>query len=159
MSDAVAWVDLDWASRAIRIEYQWVGCEGATARTRPRAGGHGPSARSGARSAAPTRQAARSARAQAGVAREHAARDVANARVHMAQGADQMVAGAGQMREEAVRLRDPAYRATQIEEARARGQTVTDAELQALSLRLPARADALERRAVELRERAARQPS
>jgi pimeloyl-ACP methyl ester carboxylesterase len=33
MSDAVAWVDLDWAGRAIRIEYQWVGCEGAAAHT------------------------------------------------------------------------------------------------------------------------------
>jgi hypothetical protein len=77
----------------------------------------------------------------------------------MTQGADQMVAGAGQMREESVRLRDPAYRATQIERARERGETVTDAELQALSLRLPTQADRLERRAVELRQRATRQPS
>lgn len=127
----------------------------ARARARPRVAA-APEARARAQAAI---AAAASARAQAGVAREHAARDVANARVHMAQGADQMVAGAGQMREEAVRLRDPAYRATQIEEARARGQTVTDAELQALSLRLPTQADRLERRAAELRERAARQPS
>lgn len=99
------------------------------------------------------------ARAQAGVARQHAAREMANARVHMARGADQMVAGAEQMREESARLRDPAYRATQIERARERGDTVTDAELQALSPRLATQADELERRAVELRERAARQPS
>jgi hypothetical protein len=77
----------------------------------------------------------------------------------MAQGADQMVAGARQMREESVRLRDPAYRATQIQRAQERGETVTDAELQALSPRLASRADRLEQRAVALRERAARQPS
>ncbi len=99
------------------------------------------------------------ARAQAGVARQHAAREMANARVHMAQGADQMVAGAQQMREESARLRDPAYRATQIERARERGDAVTDAELQALSPRLANQANQLERRAVELRERAAREPS
>jgi hypothetical protein len=77
----------------------------------------------------------------------------------MAQGADQMVAGARQMREESARLRDPAYRATQIQRAQERGETVTDAELQALSPRLASRADRLEQRAVALRERAARQPS
>ena len=63
------------------------------------------------------------------------------------------------MREESVRLRDPAYRATQIQRAQERGETVTDAELQALSPRLASRADRLEQRAVALRERAARQPS
>ena len=99
------------------------------------------------------------ARAQAGVAQEHAAREMANARVHMAQGAEQMVAGAAHMREESARLRDPAYRATRIERARERGETVTDAELQALSPRLATQAGELERRAVELRERAQRQPS
>jgi beta-lactamase regulating signal transducer with metallopeptidase domain len=99
------------------------------------------------------------ARAHAGVARERATRELANARVHMAQGAEQMVAGAEQMRQQSVRLRDPAFRAEQIERARERGETVTDAELQALSPRLATRADELERRAVELRDRAARQPS
>ena len=84
---------------------------------------------------------------------------MANARVHMGRGADQMVAGAEQMRRESARLRDPAYRATQIEEARARGETVTDAELQALSPRLATQAERLDERAVALRERAARQPS
>ena len=84
---------------------------------------------------------------------------MANTRVNMAQGADQMVAGAQHMREESARLRDPAYRATQIERARERGDTVTDAELQALSPRLANQAERLEQRAVELRGRAARQPS
>ena len=103
--------------------------------------------------------AAAEARAQAGVARAHAAREMANTRVNMAQGADQMVAGAQHMREESARLRDPAYRATQIERARERGDTVTDAELQALSPRLANQAERLEQRAVELHGRAARQPS
>ncbi|MFN3669310.1 MAG: hypothetical protein ACK4VY_08390, partial [Brevundimonas sp.] len=102
--------------------------------------------------------AASDARAQAAVAREHAVREVANARVHMQQGADQMVAGAGEMRAESARLGDPAWRAVVIERARARGETVTDAELRALSPRLARQADELERRAVDLRERAARPP-
>lgn len=77
----------------------------------------------------------------------------------MAEGADQMVAGAERMRLESARLRDPAYRAEQIERARERGDTITDAELQALSSRLATQADRLEQRAVEMRERAVRQPS
>lgn len=98
-------------------------------------------------------------RAMAGQAREAAMRDVANARANMAEGAEQMLAGAEQMREESARLRDPAYRAEQMERARGRGETVTDAELRALSPRLATQADALEARAVQLRERAARQAS
>ena len=61
------------------------------------------------------------------------------------------------MREEARRLRDPAYRARQIEENRARGQTVTDAELIDLSRRLPEQADELERQAQRMREQSADQ--
>jgi beta-lactamase regulating signal transducer with metallopeptidase domain len=57
------------------------------------------------------------------------ARQMAQARVQMAAGADQMVRGAQQMRETAIKLRDPAYRAEQIEEARQRGETVTDQQL------------------------------
>lgn len=99
------------------------------------------------------------AREQAGLAREVAARNGANARVNMARGADQMAAGAGRLREESALLQDPAYRATRIERARERGRTVTDAELQVLSPRLATRAEQLDRRAAELRARAARQPS
>lgn len=58
------------------------------------------------------------------------------------------------MRQEAVRLRDPAYRAQQIASNRERGTKVTDAELIALSPRLMERAEDLDRRAVELAERA-----
>lgn len=76
------------------------------------------------------------------------------ARIDMARGADQMRAGARQMREEAQRLRDPAYRAQQIAENRARGNTVTDEELKALSRRLPGEADNLDREADRLAQRA-----
>lgn len=103
--------------------------------------------------------AAAEARAQAGVARQQAVRAMADARVNMAHGADQMVAGAEQMRRESTRLQDPAYRAEQIELARERGDTVTDVELQTLSTRLASQADRLEQRALEMRERAARQSS
>lgn len=77
------------------------------------------------------------------------------ARVQMAQGAVQMRAGARQMREEAARLRDPAYRAKQIEDNRARGNTVTDQELQDVARKLPGQADDLDRQA----ERLAREAS
>lgn len=103
--------------------------------------------------------AAAEARVQAGVARQQAVRAMADARVNMAHGADQMVAGAEQMRRESARLRDPVYRAEQIQSAHDRGDTVTDAELQTLSIRLAGQADRLERRAVEMRERAARPSS
>ena len=73
----------------------------------------------------------------------------------MRNGADQMDRGARQMREEAARLRDPAYRARQIEENRARGSTVTDAELIDLSRRLPEQADEMERQAQRMREQSA----
>ncbi len=72
------------------------------------------------------------------------------ARVQMAQGAVQMRAGARQMREEAARLGDPAYRARQIEDNRARGNIVTDQELQDVARRLPRQADNLECQADKL---------
>lgn len=94
------------------------------------------------------------ARARGVEARERAARVTAEARVRMAEGADNMDRGARSMREEAVRLRDPAYRARQIEENRARGNEVTDAELRDLADKLPGQADRLETQAREMRARA-----
>jgi hypothetical protein len=76
------------------------------------------------------------------------------ARAQMAQGAVQMRQGAQQMRDEAARLRDPAYRARQIEDNRARGNVVTDAELRALIERLPSQADDLDRQADRLAQEA-----
>lgn len=76
------------------------------------------------------------------------------ARVEMTKGAGQMRAGARQMREEAARLRDPAYRAKQIAENRARGNEVTDEELQDVARKLPGQADDLERQAERLASRA-----
>jgi hypothetical protein len=74
----------------------------------------------------------------------------------MAHGAEQMMEGARTMRTEGERLRDPAYRAEQIERARARGDRVpTDAELIDLSRRLPQQADELEEQARRLRDEAA----
>lgn len=96
------------------------------------------------------------ARARGAEARERASRVMADARVRMAEGADNMDRGARSMREEAVRLRDPAYRARQIEENRARGNDVTDAELRELADKLPGQADRLEAQAREMRARAAR---
>jgi beta-lactamase regulating signal transducer with metallopeptidase domain len=75
------------------------------------------------------------------------------ARVQMAQGAVQMRAGARQMREEAARLGDPAYRARQIADNRARGNTVSDQELQDLARRLPGQADDLDREADKLAQK------
>lgn len=83
-------------------------------------------------------------------ARQEAARQMVKARAQMAQGAVQMRKGARQMREEAARLRDPAYRAKQIEDNRARGNVVTDAELRDLADHLPSQADDLERQADQL---------
>ena len=91
-------------------------------------------------------------------ARTEAARHRVQARVHMAQGAEQMRKGARDMRAEAARLRDPAYRARQIAENRARGQSVTDAELIDLAKRLPAQADDMERQAGRLADKA-REPT
>ena len=71
----------------------------------------------------------------------------------MREGAVQMRNGAEEMRLEARRLRDPAYRAQVIAENRARGQTVTDEELQAAARRMPAQADELERNAARLEAR------
>lgn len=72
----------------------------------------------------------------------------------MARGAEQMRAGALQMRAEAERLADPAYRARQIEESRARGDTVTDQALRDLARRLPSQADDLDRQAERMAARA-----
>lgn len=99
--------------------------------------------------------AAAEARAHASAAREEARHAMARARIDMRNGADEMDRGAREMREEAARLRDPAYRARQIEENRARGSTVTDAELVALSRRLPEQADEMERQAQRMREQSA----
>jgi len=74
----------------------------------------------------------------------------------MRDGADQMDRGAEQMRNEAVKLRDPAYRAQVIADNRARGNDVTDAELVALSHRLPGQAADMVRQAERMREQAAR---
>lgn len=74
----------------------------------------------------------------------------------MRDGADQMDRGAQQMRGEAVKLRDPAYRAKVIADNRARGNEVTDAELVALSRRMPGQAADMVRQAQQMREQAAR---
>jgi beta-lactamase regulating signal transducer with metallopeptidase domain len=88
-------------------------------------------------------------------ARAEAARQMVQARVQMAKGAVQMRQGAQQMRDEAARLRDPAYRAKQIAKHRAEGgDEITDAELRALSERLPSQADDLDRQADRLAEQA-----
>jgi beta-lactamase regulating signal transducer with metallopeptidase domain len=96
------------------------------------------------------RRAGEEARAHAEVAMREARTAMANARVQMRQGADEMRRGAENMREEGRRLADPAYRAEQIERNRARGHTITDAELQALGPRLIRQADDLERQADQL---------
>lgn len=130
--------------------------DGARARAEARV--HHAAAMEQARAAtAEARAAAAEARVHHAAAREEARHAMARARVEMRNGADEMDRGADQMREEARRLRDPAYRARQIEENRARGQTVTDAELVALSRRLPEQADELERQAQRMRERSADQ--
>ncbi len=128
------------------------------ARVRAEARVHHAAALEQARAAtAEARVAAAEARVHASAAREEARHAMARARVEMRHGADEMDRGAEQMREEARRLRDPAYRARQIEENRARGQTVTDAELIDLSRRLPEQADELERQAQRMREQSADQ--
>ncbi|GAA0867727.1 hypothetical protein GCM10009116_01680 [Brevundimonas basaltis] len=128
------------------------------ARARSEARVHHAAVREQARAAtAGAWAAAAEARVQADAARAEGRRAMARARVEMRQGADEMDRGANEMREEARRLRDPAYRARQIEENRARGSTVTDAELVALSRRLPEQADQMERQAQRMRERSADQ--
>ena len=101
------------------------------------------------------RAQAEQARAEAMVAREQAAVARRDAGRQMVEGAEQMLVGARQMREEATRLEDPAYRAEQIARNRERGEVVTDAELRALAPRLREQADAMERRAAEMRAQAA----
>ena len=71
----------------------------------------------------------------------------------MRMGADNMRRGAEQLRQESRRLQDPTYRARQIRENAARGNTVTDAELQAAGRRMPGQAAEMERRADELEAR------
>lgn len=101
------------------------------------------------------RAATAEARVHASAAREEARHAMAQARVEMRKGADEMRRGANEMREEGRRLRDPAYRVRQIEENRARGSRVTDAELIALSRRLPEQADEMERQAEQMRAQSA----
>jgi beta-lactamase regulating signal transducer with metallopeptidase domain len=126
------------------------------ARVRTEARVHHAAAMEQARAAtAEARAAAAGARVQAAAAREEARHAMARARVEMRNGADQMDRGARQMRDEAVRLGDPAYRARQIEENRARGNTITDAELIELSRRLPEQAEEMERQAQRMREQSA----
>lgn len=93
------------------------------------------------------------AQAAAAEARVHAAHAREAARVHMAGAADQMIAGAQEMRRSADRLRDPAFRAEQIRENAARGNTVTDEELRALIPRLTEQAAEMEAQAERLRSR------
>ena len=71
------------------------------------------------------------------------------------QGAIQLQKGAFQLRQEAGRLGDPAYRAQQIADAAARGETVTDEHLQSLIPQFQAKADELDQRSKELQARAA----
>jgi len=97
---------------------------------------------------------AEQARASARVAMASAHEARADARVNMREGAANMRRGAEQLRQESRRLEDPAYRAQQIRENAARGNTVTDAELQAAGRRMPGQAADMERRAVELAARA-----
>ena len=78
----------------------------------------------------------------------------ADARVNMRMGVVNMRRGAEQLRQESRRLEDPAYRARQIRENAAGGNTVTDAELQAAGRRMPGQAADMERRATELAARA-----
>ncbi|MFC5342434.1 M56 family metallopeptidase [Brevundimonas staleyi] len=100
--------------------------------------------------AAEGRRVAAEARANA---MADARRARADARVNMRLGAENMRRGAEQLRQESRRLEDPAYRARQIRENAARGNTVTDAELQAAGRRMPGRAAEMERRADELEAR------
>lgn len=124
--------------------------EGARARAESRI--HRAVAMEEARAATAGAQAAAAeARVHASAAQEEARHATARARVEMRKGADEMRRGANEMREEGRRLRDPAYRARQIEENRARGATVTDAELVALSRRLPEQADEMDRQAERMR--------
>ena len=104
--------------------------------------------------AAEGRRAADAARAQARVAMASAREARANARVNMRMGVENMRRGAEQLRQESRRLEDPAYRARQIRENAERGNTVTDAELQAAGRRMPAQAAEMERNAAELAARA-----
>lgn len=86
-------------------------------------------------------------------ARVEAERNLGQARVEMRNGAVHMRSGAAEMRREAVRLQSPAYRVQKIAENRARGNTVTDAQLIELSRTLPARAAEMERNADTLEQR------
>ncbi|MEI9903971.1 MAG: M56 family metallopeptidase [Asticcacaulis sp.] len=94
------------------------------------------------------RQAGEVAKAQA-LAQKLAGADQMDA------GVMQMQKGAQELRQEAVNLGDPAYRAKQIADAAARGQTITDDKLQALIPEFRQRADDMDQRAIELQARAA----
>ena len=110
----------------------------------------------GRRAAVEARREGEEARRQGDQARQDAAREMARARVEMSRGAEEMRRGAGEMRQEAARLRDPAYRAKVIADNRARGQTVTDQELIALSRTMPGQADQMERDADRMAAQARR---
>lgn len=104
------------------------------------------------------RAIASQARIHAAAARTQTREAMTKARIDMRLGADQMDRGADQMRAEGRRLADPAYRAKVIEDNRARGHVTTDAELIALSHRLPQQADDMVVRAQDLRQRAMQNP-
>ncbi len=99
--------------------------------------------------------AAEQARQSGEVAKAQALADKLAAAGQMDMGVDQMRKGAQELRQEAVNLGDPAYRAKQIADAAARGQTITDDKLQALIPEFRQRADDMDQRATELQARAA----
>lgn len=167
---AQARAEADWTSAQARAQAEWARAQAEAARVnadeiRRQVEAHRDEIEAAAREArAQARVHAQQARLSAEEARrigEEARKSaerlrvvaMKQARLDMAKGAQQMRAGAREMREEAARLRDPAYRAQQIAENRARGQTVTDEELKALSRSLPGKADDLEREADRLEQR------
>ena len=106
---------------------------------------------------------AKAAKAEAKSAKAWGAEAKAQALVdgalQMNNGALEMMKGASELRSEAEKLGDPAYRQQQIAVSAARGQTVTDAELQALIPKFKAKADELDQKARELQARASEMQS
>lgn len=107
--------------------------------------------------------AVRAAQPQIAAAMAEARRAPQIARAAMVQGAEGMMRGAEgmergarEMEEQAARLRDPAFRASEIERARARGEHVTDAELLEAADGLRDGAEGMRDGAREMRESAAR---
>ncbi len=105
------------------------------------------------------KQAARAerdqARQEADAARAQALIDKHRAADQMDDGVLEIQKGAAELRDTAQKLRDPAYRAQQIAEAAARGETITDDHLQSLIPQFQAKADELDQRARDLQARAA----